>query len=89
MMMETMQGRKQRRQIVMQSLRLMMLSGVVRPATVDPPYLVIPEAARPDAQEEPTTPARQLALLRRAVVSVLAFLFISLWMGTPAEAVRR
>ncbi|HEX2056709.1 MAG TPA: flagellar basal body P-ring protein FlgI [Nitrospiraceae bacterium] len=89
--METLQGRKQRRQLVMQSLRLMMLSGVVRPAAIDPPYLTPPkESQAPQAppQVEQPPDAGHAGTLGRALIGTLAFLLVSILSGTPAEAVR-
>ena len=86
--METIQGRKQRRQLVMQSLRLMMLSGVVRPAAIDPPYLAVPKAPPPQPQAEQSAPAGSTGSIGRVVIGLLAFITVSIWSGTPAEAVQ-
>ena len=83
-----MQGRKQRRQLVMQSLRLMILSGVVRPAASDPPYLAVPKAPPSQPQAEQPPPAGSAGSIGRVLIGLLAFLTISIWSGTPAEAVR-
>lgn len=75
--------------MVMQSLRLMILSGVVRRADVDAPSMSVPEPAPIPAAVANSVPASSSAgLIRRAAVGVFAFLMASVWMGTAAEAVR-
>lgn len=75
--------------MVMQSLRLMTLSGVVRRADVDAPFMSAPQPAPiPAAVANPVPPSNSAGLIRRAAVGVLAFVMASVWMGTAAEAVR-
>jgi flagellar P-ring protein precursor FlgI len=72
----------------MQSLRLMILSGVVRPAAIDPPYLAVPEAVPPQPSTERPSAAGSAGSIGRVLIGLLAFLTVSIWSGTPAEAVR-
>lgn len=87
--MEMMEDRKQRRQMVMQSLRLMIMSGVVRPAAVDPPYLTPPpDAPPPEVRADEAARPVHAGLWRRAMLGAVAFLVMFIWSGSPAEAVR-
>jgi flagellar P-ring protein precursor FlgI len=75
--------------MIMQCFRLMLSSGVVRTADVDPDFLprpwVIPA---PKTVHEPTVVPQSLPWFRRAVVGMAAFLTVSLLTAPLAQAVR-
>ena len=81
--------RTKERLLIMQSLRLMMSSGVVRTADVDPALL--PRSWNPAAAAKPEPVKTQAAgrfALRRALVGMLAGLVFWLAGSSMAEAVR-
>src|SRR5512132_2881422 len=81
--------RKQQRTLIRLSLRLMISSGVVRAADTDPGLLPRPwtppasQPAREKAAESPSFP-----WFRRTAVGMLAFLMISFFSTSIAQAVR-
>lgn len=81
--------RKQQRVMIMQCFRLMLSSGVVRTADVDPDLLPRPWALpAPKPVPEPAARPQGLPWFRRAVVGMAAVLMISLLSVSMAQAVR-
>ncbi len=81
--------RTKERLLIMQSLRLMMSSGVVRTADVDPAVLPRPWSPPAAAKPEPAkTPAVSRHVLRRALIGMVAGLVFWFAGSSMAEAVR-
>ncbi|MFZ1762490.1 MAG: flagellar basal body P-ring protein FlgI, partial [Nitrospira sp.] len=81
--------RKQQRAMITQCFRLMLSSGVLRPASMDPGLLTRPWT--PPPLKPAPVPERQpqgTAWFRRTVVGMLAFLTITLFTASLAQAVR-
>ena len=81
--------RKQQRAMITQCFRLMLSSGVLRPASMDPGLLARPWT--PPPPKPAPVPERQpqgTAWFRRTVVGMLAFLTITLFTASLAQAVR-
>jgi flagellar P-ring protein precursor FlgI len=81
--------RKQQRAMITQCFRLMLSSGVLRPASMDPGLLARPWS--PPPPKPAPVPERQpqgAAWFRRTAVGMLAFLTITLFTASLAQAVR-
>ena len=81
--------RKQQRAMITQCFRLMLSSGVLRPASMDPDLLARPWT--PPPPKPAPVPERQpqgMAWFRRTAVGMLAFLTITLFSASLAQAVR-
>ena len=78
--------RKLQRTMIMQSFRLMLSSGVLRPAYTDPALLPRPwSAPAPKPVREAVAQPQGHPWFRRTVVGMLAFLTISLFTASMAK----